>query len=132
MALLNCTHVIALLTPRTPGTYWVPYEYGRVKDSSPHSLRAACWIDPHVTYEPEYLELGVKTRSDDEIRDWLRGELAEWNRHLPTSTSGVQTSPASTPSPTPEELEAIAQPFRDGSAQKFTVKKTRWKMGDAT
>jgi hypothetical protein len=132
MALLNCTHVIALLTPRTPGTYWVPYEYGRVKDSSPHSLRAACWIDPHVTYEPEYLELGVKTRSDDEIRDWLRGELAEWNRHLPTSTSGVQTSPASTPSLTPEELEAIAQPFRDGSAQKFTVKKTRWKMGDAT
>ena len=90
MALLNCTHVIALLTPITPGTYWVPYEYGRVKDSSPHSLRAACWIDQDVSYKPEYLELGVKTRSDDEIRGWLRGEIAEWNREFASSASGAE------------------------------------------
>lgn len=114
MALLNCTHVIALITPRTPGTYWVPYEYGRVKDSSPHSLRAASWIDQHVTYEPEYLELGVKTRSDDDIRDWLRGETAEWNRQFPSSPPGAQISPTSTRPLTPEQLEAIARPFRDG------------------
>jgi hypothetical protein len=122
MALLNCTHVIALITPRTPGTYWVPYEYGRVKDSSPHSLRAACWIDQHVSYEPEYLELGVKTRSDDDIRDWLRREMAEWNRQFSSSTSGVQLSPTSARPFSPEELEAIAKPFRDGSARDFTVK----------
>ena len=114
MALLNCTHVIALITPRTPGTYWVPYEYGRVKDSSPHSLRAACWIEQHVTYEPEYLELGVKTRSDDDIRDWLRPEMAEWNRQFPSSTSGVQMSPTSARPLSPEEFEAIAKLFRDG------------------
>ena len=114
MALLNCTHVIALITPRTPGTYWVPYEYGRVKDSSPHSLRAACWIDQHVTYEPEYLELGVKTRSDADIRDWLRGELPEWNRQFPSSDSGGTVSPTSVRPLSPEELEAIAKPFRDG------------------
>ena len=114
MALLNCTHVIALITPRTPGTYWVPYEYGRVKDSSPQSLRAACWIDQHVSYEPEYLELGVKTRSDDDIRDWLSMEMGEWNRRFPVSTPTVQKSPASAPSPSPDELEAIVSGFRDG------------------
>ena len=116
MALLNCTHVIALITPRTPGTYWVPYEYGRVKDSSPHSLRAACWIDQHVTYEPEYLELGIKTRSDDDIRNWLRAELAQWHRQFPASiaTSGVPVGATSTPHLSKDELDAIAQPFRDG------------------
>ncbi len=114
MALLNCTHVIALITPRTPGTYWVPYEYGRVKDSSPQSLRAACWIDQHVTYEPEYLELGVKTRSDDDIRHWLRGEMVEWNRQFPSSMPRAAISPTSTRPLTPEELEAIAKLFRDG------------------
>ncbi len=114
MALLNCTHVIALITPRTPGTYWVPYEYGRVKDSSPHSLRAACWIDQHVTYEPEYLELGVKTRSDDDIRDWLRGETAAWNRQFPALMPAARAMATHARSLSPEELEAIARPFRDG------------------
>jgi len=106
MALLNCTHVIALITPRTPGTYWVPYEYGRVKDSSPHSLRAACWIDQHVTYEPEYLELGIKTRSDHDIRNWLRGELAQWRRQFPASIarSGVPVGATSTPHLSADEL----------------------------
>jgi hypothetical protein len=113
MALLNCTHVIALITPRTPGTYWVPYEYGRVKDSSPHSLRAACWIDQRVTYQPEYLELGVKTRSDDDIRDWLRGEISEWDRVFAPTAAG-QTPPGSVHPLSPDELEAIAKPFRDG------------------
>jgi hypothetical protein len=113
MALLNCTHVIALITPRTPGTYWVPYEYGRVKDSSPHSLRAGCWIHQDVTYWPEYLELGVKTESDDDIRSWLRGEWTAWKRQFPFSLP-AQTFP---PGPRPlsaDELEAITRVFRDG------------------
>ena len=113
MALLNSTHVIALITPRTPGTYWVPYEYGRAKDSSLHSLQAACWIDQDLTYEPEYLELGVKTRSDDEIRDWLRGEMAAWNRRFPLAAPAAQTLPSSTRL-TQEQLEAIARPFLEG------------------
>jgi len=113
VALLNCTHVIALITPRTPGTYWVPYEYGRVKDSSPHSLQAACWIDHDVTYEPEYLELGVKTRSDAEIRTWLRGELARWNQLFPVSASSIQM-PAGTPPTSPAGSDALEHMFRDG------------------
>jgi hypothetical protein len=113
MALLNCTHVIALITPRTPGTYWVPYEYGRVKDSSPQSLRAACWIDQDVTYRPEYLELGVKTYSDDDIRSWLRSELAEWNRHFPSSIP-AHAFPPGPRSLSADELDAITRLFRDG------------------
>ena len=114
MALLNCTHVIALITPRTPGTYWVPYEYGRAKDSSLHSLQAACWIDHDVTYEPEYLELGVKTRSDAEIRAWLRSELARWNQLFPVSASGIQVSAAGASPTSPDLGDAFGSTFRDG------------------
>lgn len=114
MALLNSTHVLALITTRTRGSYWVPYEYGRAKDSSPHSLRAAAWIDQPVVDEPEYVDLGVKTRSDDEIRRWLRGELAAWNQRFPPSTPVTQVSLPGPHHLTPEELDAIAKPFRDG------------------
>ncbi|MCB1090050.1 MAG: toll/interleukin-1 receptor domain-containing protein, partial [Verrucomicrobiae bacterium] len=31
MALLNCSHVLAIVSGNTPGSAWVPYEYGRVK-----------------------------------------------------------------------------------------------------
>ena len=111
-ALLNCTHVIALITPNTRGTMWVPYEYGRVKDSSPNSLQAACWMDPTVTDPPEYLELGVKTTTDDEIRAWLRQELAGWAARYPAIAAPVAA--ATSRRPTPEELEEIMRPFRDG------------------
>src|SRR5882672_2540578 len=40
MALLNCSHVIAVMTPNTKGSTWVPYEYGRVKKLAPVSSQA--------------------------------------------------------------------------------------------
>jgi hypothetical protein len=72
MALLNCTHVIALITPQSDTSRWIPYEYGRVKEPSPYSLRAASWVHPKTTTKlPEYLELGVITRNRSEIESWL-------------------------------------------------------------
>jgi hypothetical protein len=76
MGLLNSTHVMAIITPNTKGSQWVPYEYGRVKDPMPITLQAACWID--VTWVPsvipEYLYLGVITRSEADVEAWLRSE----------------------------------------------------------
>jgi hypothetical protein len=80
MALLNCSHVIAVMTPNTIGSAWVPYEYGRAKDSSIYSLQAGCWLHPAVAHIPwEYLLLGVQTWHEDEIRRWLRAELLAWS-----------------------------------------------------
>jgi hypothetical protein len=72
MALLNCTHVIALITPQSDSSRWIPYEYGRVKEPSAYSLKAACWLHPKRTTKlPEYLELGVITKDRNEIENWL-------------------------------------------------------------
>lgn len=107
MALLNCTHVIAVMTSNTRGSTWVPYEYGRVKDSSPHSRRAASWIESSAGNLPEYLELGIRTRTDDETRTWLRAELAAWNRRYPASVPTPSTIATKTRRLTQEELERI-------------------------
>jgi hypothetical protein len=91
MALLNCTHVLAVMTPLTEGSRWVPYEYGRVKDSSSHSSTAGCWIDSRLQSHAlaEYLLLGIQTRNDQEIAQWLRDELAAWRSSHPGCTSNA-------------------------------------------
>jgi len=72
MALLNCTHVIALITPRSSSSRWIPYEYGRVKEPSVYALKAACWIHPkNGSPLPEYLLLGTQAKSKVEIEQWL-------------------------------------------------------------
>lgn len=58
MALLNSSHVLAVITPNTKGSQWVPYEYGRVKAPQAVSLQAACWVDRTTSVGlPEYLHL---------------------------------------------------------------------------
>jgi hypothetical protein len=111
-ALRNCTHVIAVITPNTRGSMWVPYEYGRARDSSPDSVQAACWIDRDVTGLPEYLELGVKATSDDEIRLWLRQELAAWVRRFPATAA---PAPSATAGPAiSDKPRAIGREFAEG------------------
>jgi len=81
MALINSTHVMAVITEQTWGSRWVPYEYGRVKDEGPVSDQVACWVD-HAAEKagpvPEYLHLGAITRSDKAVREWLRRQRNEW------------------------------------------------------
>ena len=119
MALLNCTHVIAVITSNTRGSTWVPYEYGRVKDSSPHSQRAACWSDGHATNLPEYLELGVRTTTDDETRTWLQRELASWNRHYPASPVQSPIAPDNRRSTTAEQLQQMIDRLGKGHAKEI-------------
>jgi hypothetical protein len=44
MALLNCTHVVALVTPESVPSRWIPYEYGNVKEPTPYLLNPVCWL----------------------------------------------------------------------------------------
>jgi hypothetical protein len=80
MALLNSTHLIAVLTPNTRGSQWVPYEYGRVKEPSPITIQAGCWISAKLatTVLPEYLHLGVKTYNEANIRNWFQSAFRSW------------------------------------------------------
>ena len=80
MALLNCTHVLAVMTQNVRGTMWMPYEYGRVKDSALIGLRAAGWFDGgwNIPNTPEYFHLGVKHQSDSDVSRWLRNEFVRW------------------------------------------------------
>jgi hypothetical protein len=78
MALINCTHVIACLTPNSRGTLWIPYEYGRITELPGLSINACAWLDPNLLSVdfPEYMLLGEITKNENEIETWLR---SEWN-----------------------------------------------------
>jgi hypothetical protein len=78
MALLNSTHVLAVMTSNTKGSQWVPYEYGRVKEGTAKSLQAACWLERSLAHTalPEYLYLGPILKSEVEIVQWLQAQLA--------------------------------------------------------
>jgi len=127
-ALLNSTHVIALITINTPGSKWVPYEYGRVKDSSMYSLQAACWIQSGVTQKDlgEYLLLGVRTETDQQIEAWLDEELKSWNRQFGTCPDGASADEASQPPParpTEQDLDQIAREMMAGSQRPIVVRR---------
>ncbi|MEX3846242.1 hypothetical protein [Paraburkholderia sp. BR10882] len=81
MALLNCTHVLAVMTNNTAGSQWVPYEYGRVKEPPPLSCEASCWWDTATlgtTGFPEYMYLGQIHFIDAEIVSWLQRERSRY------------------------------------------------------
>ena len=75
MALLNCTHVMAVMTINTAGSQWVPYEYGRVKTSLPVAFEAAAWHDARnlrAADLPEYLHLGPVFKDETGIRGYFQ------------------------------------------------------------
>jgi len=100
MALLNSTHVVAVMTPRTEGSQWVPYEYGRVKEPLAKTLQACCWVDPRMHFNklPYYLHLGKITKSEAQLRAWLRtearkhgiaGRNCSWVRPIPSKLGDI-------------------------------------------
>jgi hypothetical protein len=76
MALINCTHVIACLTPNSRGTLWIPYEYGRITELPGLSVNACAWLNPNLLSVdfPEYMLLGEITKNEREIETWLQSE----------------------------------------------------------
>jgi hypothetical protein len=75
-----------MMTHRVLGTMWMPYEYGRVKDSSLLDLRAAAWFEPGMQpmHAPEYFHLGPKLTTETAIRNWCRAGPAR-------SSTGINT-----------------------------------------
>jgi TIR domain len=115
MAILNCTHLIALYTNHACVSRWVPYEYGRAKGGlrlaknatgvptpRPLSQSVAAWLPtsaPHaVKSPPEYLDLGQRHPTEGAIVTWLQQELAILG--LPSTKLGHRP-PAGPPPPPP-------------------------------
>lgn len=80
MALINCTHVLTVMTTNASGSDWIPYEYGRITDIPMKISRAGSWLDP-VYFKaniPDYMLLGIITQSESEIKNWLSEEMLSW------------------------------------------------------
>jgi hypothetical protein len=77
MAIINCTHVIACMTPQTRGSLWLPYEYGRITKLPGYSQCAGAWRHPHLAHAdmPEYMLLGIIMANKNAIIKWLKNEL---------------------------------------------------------
>lgn len=88
MAMLNCSHVIALITKNSAGSTWIPYEYGRVKVGKVWSQEACCWVEStkkasEYYDQATYLQLGHTTKSDSQIKSWFHHEKAKWPPEVP-------------------------------------------------
>lgn len=60
VGLMNARAVLALMTPNSRGSDWIPYEYGRVKKGGPFAEIAAAALAPALAQGslPEYMRLG--------------------------------------------------------------------------
>lgn len=97
MALLNCSHVIALHTTSSHKSQWIPYEYGRAKARRIVSSQACSWFHPTLATPPRaggYTWLGVRTNSEPGIRAWLGGERARQARLGPKAGCISRTASA--------------------------------------
>jgi hypothetical protein len=78
MALMNCTHVLACMTSNSQGSFWIPYEYGRITEIPGIAKRACAWMDTSFNrrFIPEYMLLGEIAVNKKGIRSWLKNEKA--------------------------------------------------------
>jgi len=60
MALINASGVLVLMTDRSRGSAWIPYEYGRVRTGGPHATTAAACLANANGALPEYMLLGPR------------------------------------------------------------------------
>jgi hypothetical protein len=94
MALLNCTHVLAVVTRHTAKSKWVPYEFGRVKSGTMFCPFASAWLSRGIFSRrnfAEYLRLGPIHRTQQDIEWWLKAELRRWHQTQPGSVRPRRT-----------------------------------------
>jgi len=73
MGLLNSTHVVAVQTPKSQRSHWVPYEFGRAKYRRLVSGRAASWFESPLGPDPDgdYLSLAFCALSEPSLNAWF-------------------------------------------------------------
>jgi hypothetical protein len=100
IALLNCSHIIAVITTNSAGSKWIPYEFGRAKARRMVSRQSSIWLDNGVTQADcgEYVYLSPAHASTSDIETWLRQEKARAVCRAPRR-SGWQRTPNPYPLP---------------------------------
>jgi hypothetical protein len=93
MGLLNSSHLVAVYTDRSPGSTWIPYEYGRVKQPVLRSTQVTAWkyvSDPRTVVVPEWLSLNPVQSSELDLKTWFFSEMTKWQ----SKYSSCLTKPA--------------------------------------
>jgi hypothetical protein len=67
----HSTHLIGLLSPRTMGSWWVPYEIGFARAQSKVAVFVALELDEDLASVPEFARVAPIFTSVDEIARWL-------------------------------------------------------------
>jgi hypothetical protein len=85
IALLNCSHVIALHTSSSRSSRWVPYELGRAKAHGIVSRQAAGWFQQGQTVSGcgDYVQLAVMTHDEHQIGAWLQKDVGGKANNVP-------------------------------------------------
>jgi hypothetical protein len=66
--LARCTHLLGLITSRTRGSWWVPYEIGATRA---HNRRCAFVIHPDVESLPAYVRVAEVLLDRSALADWV-------------------------------------------------------------
>lgn len=85
--LSNCTHLLALISPKTKGSWWVPYEIGSARG---RSKPLAFFVHKDVSELPAYLTFGKRILDQVDFYSWAK-EVSS-NSSLTESSSIVQKS----------------------------------------
>ena len=110
----HSTHLIGLLSPRTMGSWWVPYEIGFARAQSKGAIFVALELDEDLASIPEYARVAPVFTSVDEIARWSASLTGTDLHSNTTGISGPVTQelasylPSVPRTPTAEELSRPA------------------------
>lgn len=90
--LLNCTHLLALISPVTRQSWWVPYEIGASRGRSKHLVFL---VHKNVRDIPSYLSFGKQILDQYDLFKWAT-ELSS-KPYLTESVANVKKSLSSNP-----------------------------------
>ena len=93
MALLNCSHVLAIVTRHTAGSLWVPCEYGRVKSISMFCPFASSLISRRVFNGGAFAAVYTQTMSCFLFPYRWRYEPAEQNHCTVRNPDDIPLAP---------------------------------------
>jgi TIR domain-containing protein len=101
--LTHCTHLLALISPRTKGSWWVPYEIGSGRG---FGKELAFFVHRDVRELPAYLVFGKKILDQSDFYGWVA--TISSRRILTEAQARLQKSAARNP------LADLLPPIRYG------------------